>query len=149
MDTRSLSITSTGDSSDTDSLTESALLYYENPTGKVSALLQHGVGWVDITSQESKSLPDEFRNAPNGDGSKTLSEAVWENAKLSTPFTSGANWTGPGIGALFYSPINASSVNDIFSLYNMDYAISPSGPRNFSTPGNFTSCMHRSSSYPE
>ena len=144
VDTRSLSITSTGRSSDTGFLTDSALLYYENPTGGVSALLQHGHEWVDVTSQGSQSLPDEFRNAPGFNSSKTLYNSEDVNAILSPPFTSGANWTGYFIGALFYSPPNASSVKGVSgdSIVSAGYEISPSGPGNFSTPGNFSARTH-------
>ena len=144
MDTRSLSITSTGRSSDTGSLTDSALLYYENPTGRVSALFQHGHEWVDITSQGSQSLPDEFHNAPDFNSSKTLYNSAETNAILSTPFTSGANWTGYSIGALFYSPPNASSVKGVSggSIVFAGYEISPSSPGNLSTPGNFSARTH-------
>ena len=112
-----------------------ALLYYENPTGKVSALCQEshytdlGEGdysiiqeWIDITSQESESLPGEFRNAPDsatGGNSKTLDESLVPNIfTLSAPFTSRAeNQTqGSGIEAGFYSP-NASGFEFQYNLY--------------------------------
>ena len=74
IDTRSLSITSVSNT-DTNSTTISALLYYENSTGSISALLQRISSqatqilkvliaqWIDITSQESKSLPGELRRS--------------------------------------------------------------------------------------
>ena len=86
MDTRSLSISLIPDASNSSDLNASknsttnvALLYYENPNGKVSALLHRHLElfaegsaagsssqeqWIDITSQESKALAKEFRNAP-------------------------------------------------------------------------------------
>ena len=138
MDTRSLSITSTGRVSDTGSPQNSALLYYENPTGKVSALLQHGWEWVDITSQQSKSLPDEFHNAPYAESSKTLYESDDSNLTFRAPFSSGANWLTSGIGALFYSPSNAPSASggQPVSIWYDGYTIGPTGS------GNFSGSMH-------
>lgn len=152
MDTRSLSITllSENDTFDlkpgTNVSQNLALLYYENPIGKVSALLQRvcfnlSVGdlvtsWVDITSQESKSLPDEFRNIP-GHGSfsndsfsnDSLSNTLYESdasATFSTPFASIANFSGGATEvALFYSPPNASFVGSM-------YDVRSSGPGGFS-----------------
>ena len=108
MGSPSLSITSIeGVLPSTNTTINSALLYYENPTGNVSALLQRtsitfADECVDITSQASESLPNEFRNSA-GQTSNTLYESD-TNATYSTPFTSGANFTGWDIGALFYSP---------------------------------------------
>lgn len=122
VDTRSLSISlfqpANGSSSFnayTNPTTNVALLYYENSSGKVSALLyrlftvgdQHSGSssqdqWVDITSQESKELPHEFRNAPGFNYSNsffetgpnhntTFSHTLYETDPIvvySTPFTS-------------------------------------------------------------
>ena len=113
MDTRSLSYNPLPETTTGNSTTNLALLYYENPSGNPSALVQRvyqsspGEGqilWVDISSQESKSLPDEFRNVP---GPHQLSHTLYEsntNATFSTPFTSAINFTDSAIGALFYSP---------------------------------------------
>ena len=164
MDTRSLSITPIGNgSSDANPTTNSALLYYENPNGNVSALLRRGsfvdqFQWVDITSQQSESLPNEFGNAPglnahsdtnlpeeiSGDyfnDSKTLYESDTD-AIFSTPFTSGANLSGPFIGALFYSPPEPSLVNGKFPLSSGSFtyaghSIGPGGPGYF---GSGMSC---------
>lgn len=159
MDTRSLFITSTGyGSSDANSTTNSALLYYENPTGNVSALLQRfspqsneyskveQAQWIDITSQKSKSLPDEFDNVPHSNHSNTLYESSpW--AGFSTPFTGGAYFSDTSIGAVFYQP-NVSLASDgppesggliVFT----NYTVGPSGP------GSFNTGMHCASSYPE
>ncbi|KAL9076101.1 MAG: hypothetical protein Q9161_001148 [Pseudevernia consocians] len=158
VDTRSLSITPIGNgSSDANPTTNSALLYYENSNGNVSALLRRGsfvdqFQWVDITSQQSESLPNEFGNAPglnahsdtnipeeiSGDyfnDSKTLYESDTD-AIFSTPFTSGANLSGPFIGALFYSPPEPSLVNGKFPLSSgsftyAGYSIGPGGPGYF------------------
>ena len=136
MTTRSLSVAKTGRSlnsfNSSPGIADLALLYYENPTGKVSALCQEsyyadrGEGiqeWIDITSQDSKSLPSEFRNAPDsasGDNSKTLDESLVPNIfALSAPFASQAeNETqGSGIEANFFSP-NASSFEFQYNIYS-------------------------------
>ena len=155
VETRSLSITPLGNgSSDTNSTTNLALLYYENPTGNASALLQRIsprsalTQWVDITSQESQLLPGEFRNTgpmTNMDLSHTLYESDNINAIFSTPFTRVANFTGilseddigvqPGmgalspVGALSYSPPNASLVSIVYNAV-------------LGGPGNFRTGMH-------
>ena len=129
MTTRSLSIVETGISPpsnwnqlDLDSLDRS-LLYYEDPTGRILVLSHQAVGneknrtlekgptteWVNLTSQESKSLPDEFRNTPASIASKTLYESLGTKTTLRAPFTCGLNWTVVdedtlSVGALFYSP---------------------------------------------
>ena len=135
------------------STSNSALLYYENPTKKVSALLQRihtdvdqnytnvQPQWVDITSQESQSLPAEFRNVPGFRYSNTLYESD-TNATLSSPFTCAANFSLATVGALFYSPHNASLL-DSGPVVESDYRIGPSGP------GNFSKGMHSRSSYLE
>lgn len=160
VNTRSLSITSVSNN-DTNSTTNSALLYYENPTGNVSALLQRispqptqilkvlNAQWIDITSQESKSLPDEFRNVPDFNLSNTLYEST--NAKFGTPFTIEANFSGSSIGALFYSPPTSASRFRWFEGYlysagtivTADYIIGPRGP------GNFSAGMHFAGLYPK
>ena len=94
-----------------------SLLYYEDPTGKVVALSQQDVGaaenqtieWINVTSQESESLPDAFHNTPGSTAggllySKTLYESLGTNTTLSIPFICGANWSGASVGAVFYSP---------------------------------------------
>ena len=156
MNTRSLSVTtSITNGSDSNS---TSLLYYENPTGKVSALLQHISppgpdpamssisSWVDITSQAVRSLPDEFRKAPSSDiaapsNSNTLYESQ-PNATFSPPFTSyPLSMSGSQLQciALFYSPLNDSLEtggppgSGIF--FAIHYNIGTSGPGNFSLPG--------------
>lgn len=118
MDTRSPSVTPIATpmlQPDSDSTVNSALLYYENPNGAVSGLLRRTVylfdqysgsedtQWVDITSQESKSLPNGFRNVPHSHYNHTLYES-YPNATFSAPFTSAANSSGSVIGALFSQP---------------------------------------------
>ena len=139
--TRSLSIAALGTTPPltVDPSTNSALLYYENPSGNVSALLQQGGGWVDITSQESKSLPQEFRNIEESD-SYTLYDSG-ELGTLSTPFACGANWSGPGtIGAIFYTPngliSNTTSPANVRFTGNL-YSIGSSGPGHL-----FLTCMN-------
>ena len=106
-----------------------ALLLYENSTGQVSALLQlfqyttpQQTQWVDITSQESRSLPNEFKLRDPG-GSTTLTESQ-PNAKFSAPFVSAANFSKNAVGALFSSP------ND--TITEVIYNVSTSGPGLFS-----------------
>lgn len=129
VDTRSLSISlfkfadeSSGLHSG-ENLTNLALLFFENPNGKVSALLQRLVitvepqgeklwsdQWIDITSQESKALPKEFHNAPGFNSSNTLSRTLYEADKFgeyeyNTPFFS-APYSDGSVGAIFYTPFN-------------------------------------------
>lgn len=116
------------------------LLYYENPTGKVSALSENLVfngddEWVDITSQESKSLPESYRNTPGstaGGGSKTLDESLNSSVlTLSAPFTCGANLSnGFAIEAIFYST-NAMDPK----IQSNSYTIGP-------IVGSFSQSMH-------
>lgn len=150
------------------SITNIALLYYESPNGNVSALLNRAiqgpgskgdinmlVQWIDITSQESKALPHEFRNAPGFNYSSSLGPEVEENATFSytlyetdpitifsTPFSS----DGTSGSALFYSPsnplLNAASSLAGGSILDTSYTIGTSGPGNFSTEG-----MHYAPSY--
>ena len=155
MTTRSLSVAKTGRSSISQGIADLALLYYENPSGKVSALCQEsyyadlGEGsysliqeWIDITSQESESLPGEFRNAPGPapeDNSKTLDESLVPGIfTLSAPFASRAeNQTQQsGIEASFYSP-NASGFEFQYNLYSTG----------LSGAGDFSQRMHFVFSY--
>ena len=142
MTTRSLSVAQTGIPLNFSmDITDLALLYYENPTGKVTALCQEsGLGysgiiqeWIDITSQESQSLPDIFRNnstsAADGN-SKTLDESFTsKNYTLSAPFTCQTrNLTQQStIEAYFNSP-SASN----FEIQSNYYWTGSSGPGNFS-----------------
>lgn len=134
--TRSLSVALTDillplNSADSNNAT---LLYYENPSGNVSALLQQGGRWVDITSQGSKSLPHEFRDTPTTSESYTL----YESANIGMPripFACGANWSSPGaIGAIFYS--SSASELEGLSFTGNSYRSGSSGP------GTFAECMH-------
>lgn len=134
-----------------------ALLYYENPNGKVSALLNRilrltgtygQIQWVDVTSQESKALPREFRPAgwvdhdtiasdPNTTRSHTLYDTD-PNIVYSTPFTSAANFWGGSAGALFYSPLDPLlNTTSPFagSFFNVGYNTGSSGPGNFTVSG--------------
>ena len=158
--TRTLSIASVpgsdvdSDPSINNSTQNLAILYYENPAGNVSALLQRmvwtynssGVNdvvqrqsqWLDITSQSSKSLPSDFLNVVDTEDSHTL----WESAEvygrhttLSTPFTSRANFShvfpSPGtydMGVVFYAPDNGS-----FGFESYDIGLQG--------PGNYSGCM--------
>lgn len=136
VDTRSLSITLIGNGSfETNPITNSALLLYENPSGNVSALLQRisrqSTQWLDITNQESQSLPDEFRNLPSAlYWSRTLYESN-SNVTYGTPFacftTSVSKNTS--MEAVFYSPSSASLEPTLYDI-------------NLSGPGNFSSGMH-------
>lgn len=123
VNTRSLVITTLSEPFDPNSsYINQAILYYENPNGNISALLQRGVSarteaeyqWVDITNQESQSLPHDCRNGPNSRSSHTLYES--EGAAVSTPFTTswlGTNPSADKIGlstrATFYTSANATS----------------------------------------
>ena len=149
MTTRSLSVANTGNGSsvsiDTGDLALLSLLYYENPTGNVSALCQLNNDsiideWIDISSQESRSLPDVFHNgltsATDGN-SKTLYESLISKLfTLSAPFTcQTANAQQSGIDAFFYSP-NASNV----AFESSNYLTGPNGPGNFSLSMHSYSC---------
>ncbi|CAD6587164.1 MAG: hypothetical protein ASARMPREDX12_002766 [Alectoria sarmentosa] len=154
VNTRSLSVAQTGfvPANETSTGKNLALLYYENPTGKVSALSQEIVlravtgleagesvdgesvssQWVDITSQESRSLPGYYRNTPGstaGGYSKTLDESLDSNIfTLSTPFTCGVNSSNDfAVDAIFYST-NASNSEISYNAYTTG----PSGAGNFS-----------------
>lgn len=137
VDTRSLSISlfplanSSSLNTFENSTVNVALLYYENPNGKVSALLHRRLQtilakgpnaglslsdqWIDITSQESKALPDEFRGAPGFNYNNTVqrrqtlndSRTLYEAepfAVYSTPFFSASTFFRSSVGAMFFSP---------------------------------------------
>ncbi len=182
LDTRSLSISLfpvadnlSSLSLDEKSTTNVALLFYENPNGKVSALLHRlmntfiekpsAIGnsedqWINITSQESKALPNEFRNAPGFNYNNTiyeynttLSRTLYDAdpiAAYSTPFFS-ANVPGPGgfVSATFYSPfnlpLNATSPVAGDTFLGINYGIGLTGSGNFSPVGmNYaTPCTER------
>ena len=171
MDTRSLSISSFGfpDGGLRENSTNNiALLFYENPDGKISALLHRLINivnprtgsyqqdqWIDITSQESKVLPNEFHNDPgfnysntlykqspyNTVFSKTLDEAD-PIAVYNTPFFSVPSSTG-SVVAMFYSPFNllpnapSPAGNSFFTAY---YTIGPNGSGSFSLVGIGKDC---------
>ncbi len=135
----------------------------------MSALLQRGdplyqAQWIDITSQGSQSLPDEFRN----NQSATLYESD-TGAIFNAPFMSGAGFdalfdnnrstSSVGlastcaessscftIGAISLensSPPKAELINgggNVVTLVYTTYTIGLDGP------GNFSSGMHRASS---
>ena len=129
--------------------TDLALLYYENPNGKASvlvmrgSLLQSNIQWFDISSQESISLPEGFRNAPGYDQTSfTLYESD-TNALFSTPFTSAANFTDSRIGALFYSPNVSLENGGPIVVIGYDMNDSPS------KPGAFSAGTHCASSHLE
>ena len=150
VNTRSLSVASTGVHNDSEDLvtSEQAILYYESPTGKVLALCLevyqfseesiYNNPWVDITSQESMSLPDQFHNTPAitaARDSKTLYESLATNSStLSAPFTcQGTNRSQQfDVGAIFYSP-NASN----FGFQSSNYSTGPIGAGNFSRSLHF------------
>ena len=107
MDTRSLSVASliiVNSSIETKSSTAGTILYYENPTGQVSALRQDFTDyslptWIDVTSQSSKSLPDLRK-----DLHPMLNNTLYESAPNDTfgpPFT-----TGVDLRTQFYSPLH-------------------------------------------
>ena len=192
VDTRSLSISlfpmansSSNLNIGENSTTNIALLFYETPNGKVSALLHRLIiivnenpqagsspqdQWINITSQESKALPNEFRNAPKfnyrntpyegdpllGDGhNPTFSHTLYEAdpiAVYSTPFFSALNPNG-SLGAncaMFYSPfnlpLNATSPLAGDSFITATYEIGLNGSGNFSLVGShyatpYTECL--------
>ena len=114
-----------------------ALLYYENPVGNVSALLQRTFmtwhdssagdagqlefNWLDITSQSDKSLPSDFLNTD-----PDISHTLWESGastRFGTPFTSRVNFSQSSmspdfvcLGALFYAPDSGMLVADSYSI---------------------------------
>ena len=105
--------------------------------------------WIDITSQESKSLPMEFRNPPgpfyntyNNRANATFSHTLYEanaSATYGAPFTSGANVSGFPVEALFYSPpnalLNSTPPTSSSGFAFADYTVDPSGPGNFTNAG--------------
>ena len=138
VNTRSLSVAQTAIVS-SDEFSTRTLLYYENPTGKVSALYANpvynatnGDAWIDITSQESKSLPESYRNTPDstaGGGSRTLDESLDSVVStLSAPFTCGA--INSALEAVFYSN-NATDP----TIQSNSYTVGP-------IAGNFGQSMH-------
>ena len=152
----------------TNATTNVALLYCEDPNGKVTALLHRllfivignppddGVTsedeWLNITSQESIALPNEFRN-PSGFNysnalneysghSTTFSRTLYEAdpiAVYSTPFLSTPDSMHGLVSAIFYSPFNLSL--DVTSplagdnFFTARYEIGSTGPGNFSLTG--------------
>ena len=143
--TRSLSVISvSGSSVDTvarNSSTNLALLYFEDASGNVSALLQHAnntdtpwglVQWFDITSQNEHHgiFPDAPRvdgssDDPNFDPFDGFSHNLYEsvaNTTFSVPFTRKANSLKvskgglTSMGGLFYASGNASLVADFFDI---------------------------------
>lgn len=138
VDTRSLSFCSlpgTGPTNNT--YLNLGLLLYENPTGKVSALLQRvqkptdelgpepAIEWIDITSLESRSLPDDLRSDPDDNGATTtlyesgVNYTPSEDYTFSAPFTSAANYFASAIGALFATP--SSDLPIMQTTYNVTY----------------------------
>ena len=124
------------------------LVYYEDPKERISVLSQQpsrfaddaDSEWVDMTSQESKSLPDDFRNNPASvaEGySKTLYESLRTNTTLRAPFTCGETWSSSVgtflVGAIFYSPQLSSPNASNFQFVIEGYTMGPGG-----SPGNFT-----------
>ena len=164
VNTRSLSITlfpfaNTSLNTTENSTTNVALLFYENPNGKVSTLLYRLINtfnspggvlfdqWINITSQESKALPNEFHNAPGSNHSNTpyrlcefsntCSHTLYEadpNAVYNTPFFSTPNFLG-AVGATFHSPLNAPSTSDSNSFVTISYMIGANDSGNFSLMG--------------
>ena len=121
MDTRSLSVASLETVNQSITL---AILFYENPIGQVSALVQiftsAGIPkWFDITSQSSQSLPGDLRKNPDPDFSNTLYESAL-NDTFSPPFTTGiADHYGSFeavLRARFYSPLHVS-------IFKTDYYV--------------------------
>ena len=98
-----------------------ALLFYENPTGKISALLQRenmprqgATEWIDITSQGTKSLPDGFHIGPDlkYDRIPTLYETN-TNATFSTLFTCTEIGDENYVQLLFYSPNSTDPIKAV------------------------------------
>ena len=173
VDTRSLSISlfplannSSNLNTTQNSTTNVALLFYENPNGKVTTLLYRLINtfnrpsgflfeqWINITSQENKTLPNEFYNAPGFNYSNTLnypcdsysnttcSHTLYEadpDVLYNTPFFSAPNNLFGSLGAMFYSPsrhpLNASSTSDSDSFITINYSIDLNGSGNFSLIG--------------
>ena len=135
VDTRSLSFCGLPEIGTTNNATRNlALLFYENSTKHVSALLQRVqknsslIQWVDITSQESRSLPDEFRNVPDH-ASTTLYESDTQST-FNAPFVSAAKFFGGAATALFYSPRAGVAGLGVEAI---DYDTGTSGPGTFSS----------------
>ena len=123
VDTRSLSVASTtSGSADRNSTTIATLLHYENPNGNVSTLSRRSFSsdganaqapWVDITSQEIRSLVGQT-----------------DLVQFGKPFTSGANFSGMHIGTLFSSPIRTLSGHLIICT---NYTLGPGGLGTFNS----------------
>lgn len=175
VDTRSLSISLFPEADNSSSLdpgenstTNVALLYYENSMGEVSALLHRLLNivhenseaasytldqWINITSQESQALPNEFRSAPGFNYSNSLYKASgYDNCTFShtlyeadpiavygTPFFSAPNFFESSVGAMFYSPfnlpLNATSPLAGDSFFTASYTTGLSSTGNFSLGG--------------
>ena len=171
-DTRSLSITLLQGADNSSSLDSSknstfnvALLYCEDPNGKISALLHRLIinledsndgsllqgDWLNITSQGSKALPNGFRNPPDFNSSNTLpkdsgyttafSRTLYEADPLAiynTPFFSFLGGSG-NVFAVFYSPftlqLNTTSPLAGDNFFTGIYGIGQTGPGNFSLLG--------------
>ena len=105
---------------------------------------------------EVRNAPGPFYNTYNNQvfpppANATFSHTLYEadaNVTYGTPFTSGANFSGIPVGALFYSPPNASPNNtppiSNSGFVSVDYTVDLSGPGNFTQAG-----MHCGSSYTE
>ena len=119
VDTRSLSVASvsaTNQSTHINSTTTYAILYYENPTSQVSALIQrvspaYSVKWIDVTGQKRQSLPSDLRKDPFSPLGNTLYESVF-NDTFSPPFTTRNG--NSNSQALFYSPLHDCILNTIY-----------------------------------
>lgn len=117
-----------------------ALLYYENPAGNVTVLLQYipkptepssnelneqQYEWADISSQESISLPAGYINNPGMNGSYTLYESL-PGFKFSAPFGHSQD-----IGTLFFSSpshtlqVDGISASNVTALVH--YSVGPDG----------------------
>lgn len=92
----------------------------------ISALLQRDnrpqngiIEWIDITSQGSKSLPDDFHIAPglHHIDSPTLYESD-TNVTFTTPFTCTTDLGENLVHLLFYSPNFTDSITCIEYLSN-------------------------------
>ena len=144
------------------STTDVALLYCEDPNGRVSALLYRIVveksgsqdQWVNITSQESKVLPNEFRNTRGFNSSVSpgvISETetiissytLYESdstAVYKTPFCSAPGKFESSVAASFYSPFNlvptTTSDSDGHSFFlGYSYTTGRNGTGSFSLIG--------------
>ena len=98
-----------------------AVLFYQDETGNMSALLQRDLGsgngggteWIDYTRSGSSPLPDAFRITPSNDlhsSSPTLYESN-TNVKVTTPFSCTKNIGQTLVKLLYYSPNPTSPLN--------------------------------------